>query len=98
MQSWAEFDRLEDRYYAGMLADYDREYEQEEEPRKYCVTWTYAGCKYEFDYYGELEEDEAFDAKELEFEFMYKVRNGKIKKGIPENIENIEILEVREIA
>lgn len=31
MQSWADFDRLENEYYNSMFADYNREYEEDTE-------------------------------------------------------------------
>lgn len=80
----------EERY---LPDDYDPEKKNE-----YCITWTYEGCKYEFDYYGVLDEYEEFDKEELEFRFMKMVREGKINKGVPENLEDIEITDIWEIA
>ena len=94
MQSWMNYARAEDAHYAAMFNDYMRECEYEEEDEKeYAVTWSYKGCKYEFDHYCIAEDEE-----DAEINFWDAVQSGCIKKGIPENIDDIEILEVREVA
>lgn len=96
MQSWSDFDRLETEHYNAMFAEYNRDYDyeyEEEDEKEYAVTYSYKGSKYEWDYYSIAEDEE-----DAEINFWDAVNSGFIKKGIPENLEDIEILEVREVA
>jgi len=94
MQSWADFDRIETEYYNAMFAEYNRDYEYEEESEKeFAVTYSYKGSEYEWDFYINAE-----DAEVAEEEFWCAVLRKEIKDGIPENMEDIEILDVREVA
>ena len=93
MQSWMEIARLEDEHYAAMFAEYNREYEEEETDKEFAVTYSHKGSDREWDYYSTAEDEE-----DAEINFWDAVQRGCIKKGIPENIDDIEILEVREVA
>lgn len=72
-------------------------YVEPEKRVEYCINYSYIGCKNEFSYYAFLSEYEDFDASELEFRFMRDVREGKIKRGIPKNLDDLEILEIMEV-
>ena len=95
MQSWAEFDRLENEHYNAMFDEYNRdyEYEDEETEKEYAVTYSYKGSENEWDFYIDAE-----DAEDAEEEIWCAVLRKEIKDGIPENIDDIEILDIWEIA
>ena len=95
MENWMDFARAEDAHYEALFNEYMRECEEyeEETEKEYAVTYSYKGSKYEWDYYSTAEDEE-----DAEINFWDAVHRGCIKKGIPENIDDIEILEVREVA
>ena len=97
MQTWAEFDRLETEHYNAMFdeynRDYDYEYEEEETEKEYAVTYSYKGSEYEWDFYINAE-----DAEDAEEEFWCAVLRKEITDGIPENMDDIEILDIWEVA
>ena len=101
MQSWAEFDRLENEHYNAMFDEYNRGYEDEDAEKEYYISWTYKGSAYEFDYhaYGENE-------GEAECDFWDSVARGYIQKfvpkdtmdNLPKDINDFEILDIWEVA
>ena len=95
MMTQSQFDSLEYQHYWNMFDEYNKEIpydeEEEEEEKSYLVTWSYKGCRNEF-----FRSFKAWDAEEAEHYFWLAVKNGRIERGIPQNLDDIEILEIWE--
>ncbi len=89
MQSWADFDRLENEHYSAMFAEYNRETEYEEETKTYSIWWQSDKEWTEDSYHIEAE-----SAEDARAEFEWLLDTGRLK-DIP---EDAVITEVREVA